>query len=263
MQVLRGCSKCSTTAFKLLRRGVTPLSKGSPAVMKATTEHTISDVSPNHASPYIYIFDTHHGISFIVDTASPRSIVPADIFRDQANDDVSTRSLFASDGYSLAVFRTVTLTLNFEQLSGPHIDHTFIVADVQCSILGNNFLSKHGAIVYVKNKTVTFAKATNADSTVPHLTPLNYDKFFHDDILQLFPNVTSGEFFTAKTILPIEHTFTVSGPPFARAARKLRQLDYMLDNDIIEFSCLQYTSPVHLVPKKNRILSDCVLTTGS
>ena len=51
----------------------------------------------------------------------------------------------------------------------------------------------------------------------------------------------------------------MSGPPFAYAARKLgpqkqlellRQLDYMLDNDIIEFSCSQYTNPVHLVPKK-------------
>ena len=180
--------------------------------------HTISNASLNLGSPYIYIFDTHHDISFIIDTASPRRIVPADTFQDEATDYAFTCSLFASDGHSLAAFDTVTLTLNFEQLSGQQINHIFTVTDVQCFILGNDYLSKHGAIVHVKSKTITFADAVNTDSIVPHLTSFAYDKLSHDYTLQLFPNVTSGEFFTAKTTLPMEHTFTVSGPHFAYAA---------------------------------------------
>ena len=70
--------------------------------------------------------------------------------------------------------------------------------------------------------------------------------------------LTSNESFTAKTTLLIEHTFTVSGPFFSHAARKLgpqkrlellRQLEYVLDNDI-EFSRSLYISPIHLVPEK-------------
>ena len=102
---------------------------GSIWILYASTLHTASDELPNHAIRYMYIFDTHHDILFIVDTA-PRSILPADTFQDQATNNVSTCSLFASDGHSLAVFGTVTLTLNFEQLFGKHIDHTFIIADV-------------------------------------------------------------------------------------------------------------------------------------
>ena len=80
------------------------------------------------------------------------------------------------------------------------------------------------------------------------------------DILQLFSKVTSGDFYEAKLLLRIEHTFTVNGPPFSHASRKLgpqkqsklfKQINYMLINEIIEYSCSPCTSPVHLVPKKD------------
>ena len=61
--------------------------------------------------------------------------------------------------------------------------------------------------------------------------------------------------------LPYEHSFKVTGPPFSHAARKMspekqrkldRQLDDMLRQGIIEYSRSPYTSPVHLVPKKEK-----------
>ena len=81
------------------------------------------------------------------------------------------------------------------------------------------------------------------------------------DILNLFPKVTSGEFFNGKLSLPFEHSFSITGPPFSHAARKMspekrreldRQLDDMLRQGIIEYSQSPYTSPVHLVPKKEK-----------
>ena len=120
-------------------------------------------------------------------------------------------------------------------------------------------------MVVVENKTVTFANAFNTDSTVSHLTPLKFDKLFHDDILQLLPNITSGESFPAETTLSIQHTFTVSGLPFTPAPRKLGpQKQFKLSRNwityltisIIQFSSPQYTCSVHSVLKKEQILSD-------
>ena len=75
--------------------------------------------------------------------------------------------------------------------------------------------------------------------------------------MNLFPKVTAGEFFNGKLTLSIEHTFSVSGPAFSHAARKMRPekqraIDRHLDDMLrqIEYSRSPYTSPVHLVPKK-------------
>ena len=74
---------------------------------------------------------------------------------------------------------------------------------------------------------------------------LDYNNLTCDDIIKLIPRVTSGEFYSSELLLPIEHTLQINGLPFAHAARKLgpekqfelhRQLNYMLDNGIIEYS---------------------------
>ena len=88
-----------------------------------------------------------------------------------------------------------------------------------------------------------------ADQTLPPLSHLNYNKLSREDILNLFPRVTSSEFLNGKLTLSIEHTFSVSGPAFSPAARKIslekqhaldRHLDDMLRQGIIEYSRSPY-----------------------
>ena len=88
---------------------------------------------------------------------------------------------------------------------------------------------------------------------------INYQNLSCDDILNLFTDVTSGEFYQGKCLLPVEHTFSVKGLPFSHAARKLGpqkckelnfHIDKMLNQRIIKYSRSPFTSLAHLVPKK-------------
>ena len=136
---------------------------------------------------------------------------------------------------------------------------TLLVANVQCPILGYDLLSELNAIIDVKNKSVTFSASSCLGSASSTLAPLDYNNLTCDDVIKLFSHLTSGEFYSPELLLPIEHTFRINGPPFTHAAKKLgpkkqlklyRQLNYMLDNGIIEYSRSPYTSPIQLVPKK-------------
>ena len=84
-------------------------------------------------------FNSQNNIFFSVNTASPKSILAAGIYRDQAVIQSGTCSLFASDGHSLNVVDTVSINLKFNQISDC-IQHTFIVTDVCCAILRNDIL---------------------------------------------------------------------------------------------------------------------------
>ena len=122
-------------AFKLQRRRATQ-SSSSPSF----TVHTIKDASPIHDNPnYVHLYDLHNEIFFIVDSASPKSILPPNEYREQAQTLHNIPSLFASNDHPLSVYGCVDLLLQFEELPHQHVTHTFIVADVQCPILGYDF----------------------------------------------------------------------------------------------------------------------------
>ena len=199
-------------------------------------------------------------INFIVDTASPKSLLPAHLYGDQAEPS-NSYNLSGPDGHSLQIFGTITLLVSFADMPGS-IQHEFIVVNVTHAILGIDILRKMGVTIDLSSNSVTFPNGKlNADQALPALPEIDYDVTTCLDILHLFPNVTSGQFFKGNLTLPFEHSFKVTGPPFSHAARKMspekqreldRQLDDMLRQGIIEYSRSPYTSPVHLVPKKEK-----------
>ena len=68
------------------------------------------------------MFDSHNDIFFVVDSAYPKSIVPATPYLDQAKGGSNITSLFESDGHRLEVFGTLNLLLNFEQMPYHHCE---------------------------------------------------------------------------------------------------------------------------------------------
>jgi len=210
---------------------------------------------------YLYLFDLHNEINFIIDTASPTSLLPARLYQDHADPHDAACNLFGPDGRPLHTFGSLELILSFADLPN-QIKHKFFVVNVDKPILGLDALRKLGATIDLFSNSISFRKAQQSlDQSVPPLSNLNYGEMTCQDILNLFPNVTSGEFFKGKLTLPFEHSFTITGPPFSHAARKMspekqreldRQLDDMLRQGIIEYSRSPYTSPVHLVPKKEK-----------
>ena len=140
------------------------------------------------------------------------------------------------------------------------VKHKFYVVYVNQAILGVDALRTLGVCLDLATSSISFKNnEQSADQSLPPLSLLNYSKLSCEDILNLFPKVTAGEFFNGKLTFPIEHTFSVFDPAFSHAARKMspekqraldRHLDDTLRQRIIEYSRSPCTSAVHLVPKK-------------
>ena len=98
---------------------------------------------------------------------------------------------------------------------------------------------------------------------------IDYDKLSLPDILELFPDLTSGQIRVDSKLHPFEHQMDVSGSPIAFRPRRLNpekkqtldtQLDEMLRLNIIRASTSPWANPVHLDKKKDdsyRLVIDC------
>ena len=67
------------------------------------------DVSVTN-SQFIHLYDSHNGIDFIIDTASPKSIVSIHMFPSFQNNNISCE-LFSADGHLLQQAGSIDLTL--------------------------------------------------------------------------------------------------------------------------------------------------------
>ena len=173
-------------------------------------------------------------INFIVDTSSPKSLLPAHLYADQAEPS-NGYNLSGPDGHSLQIFGTIKLLISFADMPGS-IQHEIIVVNTTHAILGINILRKMGVTIDLTSNSVTFPNGKlNADQALPAPPEVDYDVTSCHDILHLLPNVTSGQFFKRNLTLPFEHSFKVTGPPFSHAAQKMspekqRVLDRQLDD---------------------------------
>ena len=223
----------SIKAFKLPRRRIQFGSTSDTLTIPIIKDASPSSISPPDNGYYKYLHDLHKELYFIVDSASPVSLFPASIYQNQANDDSHSAFLLATDGHPLPTNGSVDLLLHFEDLPHNHVNHSFIVANVQSLIIGFDLPSKLHAVVDVL-KSITF----NPQAPFPglsSLTLINYNQnLYCDDILNFFPDVTSGEFFQGKCLLPVEHTFSVKDLLFSHAASKLgpqkyKELNFHID----------------------------------
>ena len=249
----------SIKAFKLPRRRIR---FGSTS--DTLTIHTIKDEWPSSISLpnndyFIYLHDLYNELYFIVDSASPVSFLPASIYQNQTKDHTYSAFLLATDGHPLRTYGSIDLLLHFEDVPHHHVNHSFTVTNVQSPIIGLDLLSKLHAVVDVHNKSISCNHTQTPSPDLSSLPLINYQNLSCNDILNLFPDATSGEFFQGKCRLPVERTVSVKGLPFSHAARKLgpqkykelnSHIDKMLNQGIIEYSRSSFRSPVHLVPKK-------------
>ena len=93
-------------------------------------------------------------INFIVDTASPKSLLPAHLYGDQAEPS-NSYNLSGPDGHSLQIFGTIKLLVSFADMPGS-IQHEFIVVNVTHAILGIDILRKMGVTIDLSSNSVTF-----------------------------------------------------------------------------------------------------------
>ena len=214
---------------------------------------------------YIHLQDIHNNIKFIVDTASPKSILPVSLFPSFATQHISSScpSLFAANGIALQQAGSLELTLHFSEFPNRHFIHTFILAQIECPILGLDFFSRYHFTINASLKTVDCEMDIEhecKDDSQSLLQPIDFDTFSFEEILQLYPDVTSGHIKIGKKLHPFAHILEVSGPPVAFRPRRLnaekqKALDAILDDllakKIISPTSSSWSSPVHMVKKKD------------
>ena len=92
-------------------------------------------------SQFIRLYDSLNDIDFIVDTASPKSIVPVHMFLFFQNNNISCE-LLSADGHPLQLAGSIDLTLRFDDFPDKHSVHTFVLANIYNPILGLDFFKE-------------------------------------------------------------------------------------------------------------------------
>ena len=133
-------------------------------------------------------------------------------------------------------------------------------------IIGADFLRKHGLLVNMKHgRLVDTVTTLQAQGTISHIVslspsfPTQHSNTEYDALLAEFPSVTKP----CASAQPIRHTVThhihTTGPPVHAQARRLppdrlsiarHEFEHMMEKGIIQPSDSQWSSPLHMVPKK-------------
>lgn len=177
--------------------------------------------------------------------------------------------LYAANNTVISTYGEKTLTLDFK-LRRPY-KWKFIVADVSKPILGADFLNHHHLLVDLKNRrlidstTSLAVKAPARVSNLPTVRSIDPQISLHH-ILEEFPGTTR---LTSMKLNPkhnVEHFIETSGPPIHSRARPIpphryervkKEFENMIEQGLCRPSKSPWSSPLHIVPKKNGDLRVC------
>ncbi|GBL77604.1 hypothetical protein AVEN_152853-1 [Araneus ventricosus] len=211
----------------------------------------------------LFIRDRISNISFLVDTGSDVSLIPANTYQKRNS---SQQTLFAANSSTINVYGQKTLSLNFN-LRRDFL-WTFLIADVSIPILGADFLHYFELVPDLRNKCLRDTK-TKLQS-VGHLKyadlhsvqiSITEDTIYHK-LLKEFPSITK----LPNPNQPVKHTtvhhIVTKGPPVVAKPRRLApdrlkiaksEFRNMMHLGHLRPSKSNYASPLHMVPKKGTL----------
>ena len=121
------------------------------------------------------MYNQQNDISFIIDSASPKSTVPIHMFPSfQGND--SSCNLLTADGHPLKQFGSLDLILQFHDFPNKKFTHTFLLADVHHAILGLDFLKKYHVTIDAFLQKVYMPEFVSKENQIPEKQQIDYDK---------------------------------------------------------------------------------------
>ncbi|GBM74470.1 Retrovirus-related Pol polyprotein from transposon gypsy [Araneus ventricosus] len=238
-------------------------SRGRSPDRKRNQQRIAATYSLPKESRLLFIRDRITNVSFLVDTGSDVSLIPANVYQKRNS---SQQTLLAANSSNINVYGQKTLSLNFN-LRRDFI-WTFLIADVSTPILGADFLHYFELVPDLRNKCLRDTK-TKLQS-VGHLKYANLhsvqisisrDTAFHK-LLKEFPSITK----LPNPNQPVKHNtvhhIVTKGPPVVAKPRRLApdrlkiaksEFQNMMHLGHLRPSKSNYASPLHMVPKKGTL----------
>lgn len=210
----------------------------------------------------LHIYDKGTNKKFLIDSGLVVSIIPIKYLRHKLKK--TNLILFAANSTPIHTYGTISITLDLNLRRS--FRWPFVVADVQEAIIGADFLTHHNLLIDLTNRqlidsitgltTKGRAIKTNCHSvsTVDPTMP-------HADLLQEFINITKPSTTITPKKLDFAHRIITNGSsPVTERYRKLAgekavaakaEIEHLLKNNIIRPSSSPWSSPIHMVRKKN------------
>ena len=152
--------------------------------------------------------DQHNDVSFIIDSASTKSIAPIHMFPSSQSNDSSCK-LLTADGHPLKQFELLDLILQFHDFPNTKFIHTFLLGDVHHAILSLDFLKKYHITIDASLQKVYMPEFVLKENQIPEKQQIDNDKLYLPDIFELFPDLTSGQIRVDLKLHPFEHQMVV------------------------------------------------------
>lgn len=214
----------------------------------------------------LFVTDKKTGLSFLVDTGANISVIPR---RTGQRSTPLQFKLYAANNTVINTYGEKTLELDLN-LRRPY-KWKFIVADVSKPIIGADFLKHHQLVVDLTNRrlvdgiTNLHIQAPIRASSTPTIRSIDVQQSYHD-ILAEFPGTTRLTSMKINSRTPVEHYIETRGPPLFCRARPIpphlyeqvrKEIENMMQQGICRPSKSPWSSPLHIVPKKNGDIRIC------
>lgn len=241
------------------------LETGKLDTVQSVAEACTNTVSSNR----LCVTDQNSGLRFLVDTGANVSVLPARKVKHNSNNSVGYK-LYAANGTEISTFGVKTLVLNLK-MRRPYV-WTFILASVNQPILGADFLIHHKLLVDLSNRRLV-DEVTNLNiigsivkCNQPTLNTLD-ETHPYFNLLSKYPEITKPVCFRSTPKHAVFHHIETGGSaPVHARARPLPPDRYKKVSE--EFSIMQelgicrpskspWSSPLHVVPKKNGEIRPC------
>ncbi|GFS77077.1 hypothetical protein TNCV_3757121 [Trichonephila clavipes] len=208
----------------------------------------------------LFIRDRRTNVTFLIDTGSDVSIIPATKTQRQNN---SQMTLYAANTSPIHVYTTQTLSLDLGLRR--IFQWTFLVGNVSTPIIGADFLYNFRLVPDI-SKQALLDSETNikchcilGNSRIHSIKTVSGDSVYHE-LLRKFPDITKPPRPDQEIKHSVVHYIETNSRPVTAKARRLApdrlhiakaEFENMITLGHMRPSKSNYASPLHMVPKKD------------